>query len=123
MMLAPAVTLIESNAFDAENQVQSRLSPVHRGGWAFKQLVIDLLIECSRESGLLDAINNVRRMPDKQGRGRPFIYSNESLLRAFFLRMLERKRYAKDFVEYLEGKPQAQQICGFIDQRIPSNPP
>ena len=118
-MTAPVATLIESNAFDAKNQDQSRFSPVHRGGWAFKQLVVDLLIECSYESGLLDAINNVRRMPDKQGRGRPFIYSNESLLRAFFLRMLERKRYAKDFVEYLEGKPQAQQICGFIDQRIP----
>ena len=71
MMLAPAVTLIESNAFDAENQDQSRFSPVHRGGWAFKQLVVDLLIECSYESGLLDAINNVRRMPDKQGRRTP----------------------------------------------------
>ena len=68
-MTAPVATLIESNAFDAKNQDQSRFSPVHRGGWAFKRLVVDLLIECSRESGLLDAINNVRRMP-RQARAR-----------------------------------------------------
>ena len=96
------------------------LSQVPRGGWALKRLFTDLVIEGARESGLLDALDAVRSVSAKRSRGRAIVYSNESLLRAAALRILERQKYAKDFVAYLKTSKRARLVCDFKDERTPS---
>ena len=95
------------------------LSQVPRGGWALKRLFTDLVIEGARESGLLDALDAVRSVSAKRSRGRAIVYSNEALLRAAALRILERQKYAKDFVAYLQTSKHARIVCDFKGERTP----
>ena len=81
--------------------------------------IIDSVMEFSRESGLLDALDGVRRAPANPSPGRPIHYSNESMLRAVVLKFLQNERYAKDFIAFLEKSAQAQTICGFQDGYTP----
>ena len=95
-------------------------SQVPRGGWALKKFIVDQTIEAAGESGLLDALEAARpaSSPDPSP-GHPYVYSNKALLRVEMLRLLERKRYANDLVEFLEESAQARMICGFVDGQTP----
>ena len=81
--------------------------------------ITDLVMEFSRESGLLTTLDAVRYTPAKRGRGRPIYYSNNSMLRAVALRFLQNERYANDFVAFLERSVPAQRLCGFKDGYTP----
>ena len=121
-MTFPHAAHVEPTPFSVENQRLNWSVPhkVPKGGWAFKKFFADLLVDSARESGLLDALDAVRFVPSKPPRGRIIYYSNESLLRAVSLRLVEKEQYAKDFVETIKTTWQAWEVCGFEEGRTPS---
>ncbi|MYC07915.1 MAG: hypothetical protein F4X57_12220 [Chloroflexi bacterium] len=121
-MSPPNAAQYEPTPFSVENQQLSRPSAdkIPKGGWALKRFFADLFVDCARESGLLHILQAVRSTPSKPSRGRTLIYSNESLLKAIALRIVEKHESAADLVGCLEGTPQARKTCGLQQGRTPS---